>query len=164
MFGRTLLTSDVLQVGNQYVFTFESGEWFFFDSTGDIQVGLNERMANIGAISSVIRGLFSDRYIVTVIPTDEVSLNTWLMAFDASWKDMGYDHITFITSEGGTVSTQPGGIVELIPNIGGTAGRTVTEIIKPLFPYILIGIVVYAGIKMLPEIIQGRRSYRRSYR
>ncbi len=161
MFGRTLLTSDILQVGNQYTFTFESGEWFFFDSTGEIQVGLNERMANIGAISKVVRGLFSDRYIVTVIPTDEVTLNTWLMAFDASWKDMGYDHIIFITSEGGTVSTQSGGIAQVIPQIGDIAAGT----LKPILPYALTFLGIYLAITLLPTIMATKRVTRqRSYK
>lgn len=155
MFG-VLLTSNYLSVGQQYVFTFESGEWFFLGGTGSIQSDLNERMANIGQVIGVTRGLFSDRYIVTVIPTDEVTLNTWISAFDASWKDMEYDNITFITAEGGLISSQPGGIKELLPDIGGTVGQTVTGIIKPLFPYILIGIVVYVGIQSLPQFI-GRR-------
>jgi len=157
MFGLTLLTSDILQVGNQYTFTFESGEWFFFDTTGEIQAGLNERMANIGQVTSVVRGLFSDRYVVTVIPTDFVTLNTWLMAFDASWKDMGYDNIIFIASEGGTVSTHPGGIAQVVPQIGEVAAST----LKPLIPYAIVFMGIYLAITLLPTLTATkRRSYR----
>jgi len=156
MFG-ALLTSNYLSIGQQYVFTFESGEWFFFDTTGSIQADLNERLANIGQVISVMRGLFSDRYVITVIPTDEVTLDTWLMTFDASWKDMGYDNIIFITAEGGTISTQPGGISQVIPQIGDVAAST----LRPLLPYALAFLGIYLVITMLPTILS-RRQHARS--
>ncbi len=155
MFG-VLLTSNYLSIGQQYTFTWESGEWFFFDTTGSIQAGLNERLANIGQVISVIRGLFSDRYVITVIPTDKVTLDTWLMAFDSSWKDMGYDNVIFITAEGGTVSTQPGGISEVIPQIGEVAASA----LKPILPYALVFLGLYLAITLLPTL--SRRHYARS--
>jgi len=151
MFG-ALLTSNYLSIGQQYTFTWESGEWFFWDSTGEIQVALNERLANIGQVISVTRGLFSDRYIVTVIPTDEVTLNTWLMAFDASWKDMGYDSIIFITAEGGAISTQPGGISQVIPQVGDIAAST----LKPFLPYALVFLGIYLAITLMPALSRRR--------
>jgi hypothetical protein len=113
-------------------------------------------MANLGQITSVTRSLFSDRYVVTILSTSNVSLVDWLSAFDVSWRDMGWDSIVFDMAEEGMISSQPGGVGELIPDIGGVVGGTVVEIIKPLFPYILLGIVVYAGIQILPQFIHSR--------
>ncbi len=156
-FGKILLSSEILGSGNQYVFTFTSGEWFFLHSTDTIRVDLADRMANLGQIMSVTRSLFSDRYVVTVLSTSNVSLADWLSAFDVSWRDMGWDSIVFDMAEEGMISSQPGGVSELIPDIGGTVGRTAGEIaagaIKPLFPYILIGLAIYV---MLPQLIHGR--------
>ncbi len=156
MFGSVLTSSNVLATGQQSTFTFESGAWFFWDNLAEIQSLLNERIANIGQVVSIKRSLLSDRYVVTVIPTAEVNLSTWISVFDSSWRDMGYNSIMFISAEGGAVSSQPGGIVSILPEISGTVGSTVSEIIKPLFPYILVGIVIYAGIQMLPQIIHSR--------
>lgn len=155
MFG-VLLTSNYLSIGQQYTFTFESGEWFFFDTTGSIQSDLNERLANIGQVISVTRGLFSDRYVITVIPTDEVTLDTWLMAFDSSWKDMGYDNIIFITAEGGTISTQPGGLSQVIPQVGDIVAGG----LKPMLPYALTFLGIYLAITMLPAILSRRQHVR----
>ena len=152
-FGRILLSSEILSSGSSYVFTFSSGEWFFLHSPETIKVDLAERMVNLGQITSVTRNLFSDRYVVTVISVSNETLDSWLSAFDVSWRDMGWDTIVFDMAEEGTISSQPGGVGELIPEISGTVGQTITEIIKPLFPYILIGIVVYT---MLPRLIQRR--------
>ncbi len=154
--------SSYLKIGNEYTFTFESGEWFFLEGTSGIRQALAERMANVGQIVKVDRGWFSDRYIVTVIPTDEVTLETWLSAFDSSWRDMGFDSINFMSIEGGTSSSEPGGIVGVIPEVtqivGHTVGGTLSETIKPLLPYLIIGLVVYAGIGILPELIGSRHA------
>ncbi len=156
-FGKILLTSEILGSGNSYVFTFSSGEWFFIHSPETIKVELAYRMANLGQIVGVTRSLFSDRYVVTVISTSNESLDSWLSAFDVSWRDMGWDTINFIMTEEGSISSEAGGISTVIPNIGMTVGATVTEAIKPLFPYLLIGIVIYAGIGILPQIMRESR-------
>ena len=159
-FGAILLTSDILGAGQTYTFTFQSGEWLFLGSTVDIQNSLSERMANYGQIVSVSRGLFSDRYIVTVIPTSNVSLADWISAFDVSWRDMGYDHITFITAEGGAVSTQAGGVVELAQQAGQQILTPITGAVatglKPLLPYLLIGGGIYLLIILSPTLLSRR--------
>jgi len=155
MFG-VLLTSNYLSIGQQYTFTWESGEWFFLDTTGVIQADLNERMANYGEVISVTRGLFSDRYIVTIVPMVETTLDNWLLAFDNSWQDMGYDNIIFISAEGGTVSTQPGGVAEVIPQVGEVA----VSALKPILPYALAFLGIYLAITLLPTL--SRRRYARS--
>lgn len=155
-FGRILLSSEILTAGNQYVFTFESGEWLFLGSTATIRFDLAERMANFGEVISVTRGLFSDRYIVTIVPTVNVTLNDWISAFDVSWRDMGYDNIIFVASEGGVISSQPGGISEIVPQVGEIA----VSAIKPLFPYALAFLGIYLAITLLPTLTARRANVR----
>lgn len=163
MFGKILVSSDILGSGNTYNFTFASGEWLFLHGTATIQSQLQDRMSNLGQIVSVSRGLFSDHYVVTILSTSNESLDSWLSAFDVSWRDMGYNSITFVTSEEGVISTQPGGLTEILPSVGSTIGTTVGTavqgLIQPIFKYVLIGIAVYAGIQMLPKMIARRRRY-----
>ena len=156
MFGKILLLSDILTAGNQFTFSFESGEWFFLGSTSTIRSGLAERMANFGEVISVVRGLFSDRYIVTVVPTVNATLNDWLSVFDVSWRDMGYDNITFVAAEGGVVSTQPGGLIEIMPQIGEIG----VSALKPIVPYALGFLAIYLAIQMLPMLTARRKSVR----
>lgn len=160
-FGAILLTSDILGSGQTYTFTFESGEWLFLGSTSTIREGLAERMANYGQIISVSRGLFSDRYIVTVVPTSSVSLGDWLSAFDASWRDLGYDHITFVTAEGGAVSSQAGGVLEITQKAGqeilAPLGGAVASGLKPLLPYILGIAGIYFLIVLSPRLMSKRK-------
>lgn len=147
-FGSVLSLNDTLAIGTPATFTFEESGWFFlFETESSILQGLQERMGNYGYVSSVSRPLFSDRWVVTINPVAQVTLSDWLSAFDASWRDMGYT-VTFIQAEGGSVSTQPGGVSQLLPSLGTTIGETAQQIIKPLFTYILIGVAVYAGIKV----------------
>ena len=155
-FGAILSTSDTLSPGTPATFTFqESGWFFFFESESSILQGLRDRMGNYGDIVSVSRPLFSDRWVIIVTPIAQITLSDWLSAFDVSWRDMGYT-VDFIQAEGGIVSTQPGGISQILPSLGSVIGTTAQEIIKPVFTYVLIGVIVYAGIKTLPQMMAKR--------
>ena len=158
-FGAILSTSDVLSPGTPATFTFQKsgilGSLFFFDSDASILQGLQDRMGNYGNMVSVSRPLFSDRWVIIVTPIAQITLSDWLSAFDVSWRDMGYD-VTFIQAEGGTVSTQPGGVSQILPSLGSVIGTTAQEIIKPVFTYVLFGVIVYAGIKTLPQMMAKR--------
>ncbi len=161
-FGSILSMNDTLSSGTSATFTFETtgffGSFFAFVSETSILEGLRERMANYGNILSVTRYFLSDRFVVTVIPDTQVTLLDWLSAFDVSWRDMGWDNIAFIQAEGGTVSTQPGGVAQILPSIGSVIGTTAQGIIKPIFTYVLIGIIVYVGVKTLPQMAKRRKA------
>jgi hypothetical protein len=162
--GAILSSSDYLGIGQNYTFTFEKQGFFssvfVFDSDTDIQRGLQERMANYGSIVSLRRPLFSDRWIVVVTPSVLVTLENWISSFETSFADMGYS-IGFIQAEGGVVSTRPGGTLEVITEAGEDIltplGQTAASAIKPLFPYILGAIGIYAVIMVLPRLAVKRR-------
>ncbi len=164
-FGAILSPSTILTPANEYVFTYSHGRFFEYNSDDWVRTNLRERMANYGNVVTADRALFSDRYVIRVIPFVAVTLNDWVAAFDASWQDMGYDNATLVMAETGAVSSQTGGVTELIPDIGSTVGSTVgtalSGAIKPLFSYILIGIIAYAGIMMLPQMIEAKGRRRR---
>lgn len=146
MFFEGILTyNSILEPGNQYVFTFSIGRLFEYRSDDWVLYNLRERMSNYGYIVSVSRPLFSNRYIVIVNPTERVSLNEWLEAFDVSWRDMGYGNYSFIQAETGAVSTQPGGVSQIIPSITATVGESAKSLISPIFPYLAI----FGGIFIL---------------
>jgi hypothetical protein len=159
-FGSILSMSDTLSPGTPATFTFQKsgilGSLFFFDSDASILQGLQDRMGNYGNMVSVSRPLFSDRWVIVVTPAAQATLSDWLSAFDVSWRDMGYT-VDFIQAEGGIVSTQPGGVSQILPSLGSVIGTTAQEIIKPVFTYVLIGVIVYAGIKTLPQMMSRRK-------
>jgi len=161
-FGAILSMGSVPAVGQPVTFTFQKGGFFSFDFTSDTTIlqGLRERISNYGDVIGVSRPLFSNRWIVTVVPSSSVPVSQWWDAFDVSWGDMGYDDIILFQVEGGAVSTQPGGVSqvmqEVIPDVGGAVGTTisniVTPILKPLLPYALILGGIYILFKVgIPE-------------
>jgi len=150
-FGKVLFPSDVLLKNNEYIFTFEPklflGLFAFGINESQIRINLNERLANYGTVISVSRPFFSSNLLVRIIPSVNVSLQDWLNAIGVSLEDMGMEETSFIMAEGGTVSSQPGGVQELMPSIGTSIGSTIgaalSSAIQPLFPYLLIAGAVY---------------------
>ena len=160
--GGILSMASIPSVGSPVTFTFQKGGWVSFDFSSDTEIlqGLRERISNYGDVIKVSRPLFSNRYVITILPSTSVSISEWLNAFDTIWKDMGYDNITFLQAEGGSVSTEPGGVSQIgqsiLPDVGGAVGSTVSSIIYPiigpLLPYVLILGGVYLLLKVgIPE-------------
>jgi hypothetical protein len=61
-------------------------------------------------------------------------------------------------AEGGSSSSNPGGIEGFTSYVGSSVGEGVANVIsdtvKPVLPYVLIAVVAYAAIKLGPSIIQ----------
>ncbi len=165
-FGRVLVSEDILRTGNEYIFTFEHGRIFEYRSDSWVEQNIRERIANFGQVISVKRPLFSNRYLITVIPTVDAPLSDWLNVFDVIWRDMGYGKASFLVAEEGRISTQPGGVIEIAKRTGeeilkpvtGTVGEAVATLVKPVFPYVL----VLGGVALLvwlggPKIAKVRR-------
>lgn len=157
MFTGILTFDSILRPGNQYVFTFSSGRLFEYRSEDWVLKNLRERLSNFGYVVSVNRPFFSDRYVVVVQPSVPVSLYDFLNAFDVSWKDMGYENYSFIQAEEGTVSTQPGGLPQVIPSAGEVASQTVYSMVKPFVPYLFVLAGLYLFFKVgIPQTIKRR--------
>jgi len=141
-FGAIVLSSNSLRPRNEFVFTFEHGRVFEYNSDSWVLKNIRERMGNYGDVVSVVRPLFSSRYLITVIPTLERNLAEWVSAFDSSWKDMNYGNAVFVMAEEGRVASEPGGVSQIIPEIPKLTG----DLIKPLLPYALILGLAYIAI------------------
>lgn len=130
----------------EYTFTFDSGNFFNLTSETAILTGLKKYLAPYGEILSVSRPLLSNRYIVVIIPKLAGSLPVWEGIMADAWKSTGFDSITMIQAEGGSRSTQPGGLPQIGQQAGEAVGMTVKGIVSPLVPYLLIGLAGYLGI------------------
>jgi len=144
-FGKVLINEDILQPGNEYVFTYEHGRLFEYRSDSWVESNIKERIANYGNVISVNRGFFSDRYVVTVAPIESRTLSDWLSALETIWQDMGYGKANFLVAEEGRISTRPGGVTEAAVKVGEEIvqplvripGEAAVSLVKPLFPYAL---------------------------
>lgn len=161
-FGRLLLASDKLSPGNQYTFTFEHGNWIEISSSGDVQDKLRYFMQNYGDILKVDRALFSGRYVVVVAPKGPATLPQWLNAFDYSWKNMGYGDAKYISTEEGTVSTQPGGVSQIFTGASEVAGESIYNLLKPFIPYLIGGVILMMVIPSLTSSVSSALSKRRA--
>lgn len=160
-FGIILQTSDTLPAGKSAVFTIAEGRVFEYNSSDWVLSNLRDRISNFGDVVSVSRGLFSDRYVINVLPNGNYSLSDWISVFDSAFKDMGYNNATFWQAEGDVItSSAAGGITQaigdILPSASSIVGSTVTSALKPLLPYILVGIAVFALIQVSPQFLRGR--------
>jgi len=92
--------------------------------------------------------------VIVIVPTMDVSVSDWVSAFDTSWKDMGYGGASLVQVEGGVVSTAPGGVQQILPEMGTIVGTTAASILKPLLPYVLIvGVGYLLLVGVIPKMI-----------
>ncbi len=152
MFGAILTSSNILSVGQPYTFSFSHGRVFEYNSSEWVQGQLSSLMSDLGEVQSVSRPLFSDHYIITVIPTMQESLDTWKGLFAYAWNYMGYNSAIFIRAEGGVESTQPGGFEQVMPQVG----QVVTSALGPIVPYAIGFLVIYLAITVLPTMMARR--------
>ena len=148
MFGIILTSDNILSTGQPYTFTYSYGSRLFeYRSQEWVQGQLSSLLSDLGSVYSVERPLFSDHYIITVIPIMDESLEAWTSLIDWAFVQMGYGSAIFIRAEGGVASTQPGGLSQIIPQIGDITAST----LKPLLPYALI----LLAIMVLPSLTRG---------
>jgi hypothetical protein len=146
MYLAQLTGSDQIKKGEKYSFTFDSGEFFVFSSEKSILDGLKKYLAPYADVLSVSRPLMSNRYIVVIVPKLSGSLPVWEGIFKDAWHSINFDEVTLLQAEGGTKSTQPGGLPQVGIEIGGAVGEAAKGVVTPLAPYLLIGLVGYLGI------------------
>ncbi len=162
-FQGVMVSSDVLQTGGTYTFTFSINQLLITTSDIEIQNKLQYFMQNYGDISSVVRPIFSGRFVVTVVPKASYSLSAWLSAFNYSWSNIpGYEGVTFLTVEGGATSSVPGGLPGVAIGAGQQIKMTLPDIdLSKYLPYLIGGAVILVGIAMLPNLFAFRRGYAR---
>jgi hypothetical protein len=157
-----LLPSDVLGAGETYTFTYDSGKWFQPSEQNTLDQ-LRQQLVNLGDVVSVSRGFMSGRYVVTVVPKGDYTLADWMGETDPpggfrfSFNTMGWTSASFVQAEGGAKSSKAGGLSEVVTDTAGaiasTAGSTLSAVIKPLAPYLIVG----AGILLTLEYMRHRK-------
>ena len=150
------MLSEKLSIGNQilanqeYTFTFDIKQIFFFTSESTIKQKLQDALRYTADVLSVNRPLFSGYFVVTIVPKSQNTLSYWINNFTNIWKGLGYE-VDFVQAEGGTVTTSPGGVQQIAPGIAKVAGATTYEAIKPLLPWLL---AAGAGYVIITSYIQ----------
>lgn len=148
MFGSILTSNSILSSGQPYTFTYSHGRYFEYNSQEWVQGQLSSLLSDLGSVYSVERPLFSDHYIITVIPSMDESLEAWTSLIDWAFVQMGYNSAVFIRAEGGVSSSQPGGFTQTLPQVGEIA----TSALKPLLPYALAALGIYLAVNLLPHL------------
>jgi hypothetical protein len=138
--------SDILRSGQTFTFTYDSGAFFNFDSDTEVLNFLASYMSAFGTVQKVTRPLFSGRYVITVASSSNYTLYDWKNGLDAAFDANGFNDNAFVAVEGGTSSSEGGGISQIITDTAGgiatTTADTIGAVIKPLAPYLLAALAV----------------------
>lgn len=158
--GEILTSSAVLKAGERYTFTFDINKLLITASDIMIQTQLQYFMQNYGSISSVVRPLFSGRFVVVVVPKKDYFLSDWLSAFSYSWKNIpGFTGTTFLSAEGGTSATAPGGLPGLLKGAGEQIQVTLPEF-PNLKSYLIWGGLLIVGVAVVIPMLTSQRGVR----
>jgi len=132
-------TSDSLEIGNKYTFTYEHGRWFEWNSETDVLNGLrSSSLSSDTEILTATRPLFSNRYAISFIPKIRAKMLYFLQVFGDAWKEIGYDSTIFIQAETDLKSTAPGGITQISSQVGAGVSEAASSVLKPVAPYLLL--------------------------
>ncbi len=151
---RQMFSNDILEPGRTYTFSFDNGRIFEWRSDTWVLNQLRSDLAGIAEIVSVKRPLFSDRYLVALIPILTFKVYEWDKVFQNTWFRLGYEHTTMISVYGGRSTPDTGGISEgLVGPLSDGLADTISTIAKPLTPILM---AVAAGL-IIHYIVKARR-------
>lgn len=161
-FGDILPRSQSLIPNQSYTFTFSFPWYSQYPSDSDAIQFLGDSLSGAATITKVSRALFSSNYVVTIIPSVQLTVDEFISAFSDAWRNAPWyvAEPGFVQAEGGTTSSEAGGLQQLIPDITGSLGETVGKAVgagvKPLLPYLLIGGGIYLLILFGPTLAKRR--------
>ncbi|HDK42443.1 MAG TPA: hypothetical protein ENG87_03630 [Candidatus Pacearchaeota archaeon] len=135
--------------GKYYTLTFSHGRFYEWHSSDWVLENMRKYLKDVVSIIKLSRPLFSNRYVISVIPKTKMSLQHLLDNFDYAWKKMGYSDVIFITAETDIGSSQPGGAIELLKETGEIVGTTASEILSPIKYYLAAGLVGLVTLSFL---------------
>ncbi len=157
-----LSLTNTLKAGAPYTLTFSNGAFLNFAADSSVEADLAQRLSalGMGRVTEVSRAAFSDRYAVTILPAVTMPLRDMVEAFGFVWPQVGFPQATFLFAEGGVESSQPGGMAELLPEVGEKIGETVTATLsatmRPLLPLLVVGGILVVLVLFWPRIAAGR--------
>jgi hypothetical protein len=161
---------DVLAQSNPVTFTYATNKAFDTSWPSTVEAKIRADMSPYGNVLKVDRGLFSGRYVITIVPQQAMTPQVWQELLKKSMALSGYPNASFVAMEGGVVSSQSGGTKQAIaitarkvgtdivaPIAQGTVS-IVSEGIKPLVPYLIIGaagfgLYLYLQYKMARKVV-----------
>lgn len=159
-FGDVLSRDQILEIGQKYTFTFSFPWYSQYPSSSEAMSFLGASLSGAASVVNVSRGLFSGNFVVTIVPVTSLTMDEFISAFSDAWKNAPWyvASPTFIQAEGGAISTQPGGVSQFLPEVTGEVGQvigqSITAAVKPLLPYILLGIGGYLFFTLgLPKLM-----------
>lgn len=160
MFSDIMLSTNKLKSGTYYTFTYDAGFIIgvLIGTTDYILTRLRPVMQDFADIIKVDHAFLSKKFLVTIVPKVEMSLEEWINFFAYAWNQIGYKSTQFIQAESGITSTQPGGIkggvTEIAKGTGEIITGGVTETLRSLTPVLIIGAIGLATVLFIK--VKGR--------
>lgn len=126
--------------------TYTSGA-FFQPPESTVMTGMRARFQN-GQIISVTRALGSGRYAITFTPDTWHSTSYWTDVFSSIWYDMGYTGASFVSIEGGDVSSQAGGLQQIGSSVQSFAQNSFLKLALGAVIVIIIIVLFRKAVKI----------------
>ena len=143
--ARQMFSYEILEFGQKYTFSFDSGPSKFIQYRSDTWVldHMRTDLESIAEILRVNRPFFSDHFQVTIIPLLRFTVNEWEKIFNNSWFRLGFEDAVMISVYGGLKSPDTGGISE---GLVAPLAQGVADIAKPITTILITvaaGLVLY---------------------
>jgi hypothetical protein len=142
---------SILNAGSPYTFTYRSDSKLELRTVGTVQDAVQKVLGKYGSIK-VDSKLGSSNFIVTIIPNKDTKIALWRNGIEAAFANIGLQSFIFVESEGGLVSSKPGGIVaattEILHDTTSAASSILWNTIKPLLPWVLLAGGAYIGFQI----------------
>jgi len=160
-----ILNSQKLGVNMLYTITYSSGNFFNLwrngkiDSDANVKQDISDRFLE-GTIIDVDRTAFSGRFAISFVPSVQHDLAYWKDTFQAILYDIGFPDAAYVTSEGGSESSQPGGAAQIASSatsaVKDTASSALDATKRGSIQVVqAAGSVVGAGAKEVSSLIFG---------
>jgi hypothetical protein len=134
-------SNALLQSGDPYTFTYDSNQTFQTTWVSTVLKSIEKAIGKYAAIR-VTRPMGSARFLVTVLPKGNQRIQLIQAGIESGLSNAGVTDLKFVTSEGGTTSSQPGGLVAAAKEVISETTEGVSSIlwsgIKPLIPWLLV--------------------------
>jgi len=162
---------SILKTGEPTTFTYNSNTVLQLRSPSTIQESIARSIGRFGKIV-VSRPFGSSNFIVTVVPSADNRIALFRNGIESGLSNAGIKDFKFVESEGGTVSSQPGGLVSAASELIGDTTSGISTIlwkgVKPLLPWIIlagagyIGFQYYMAKMMVPKLGTNPKKKRKS--
>jgi hypothetical protein len=142
---------STLPKGQAVTYTYDSNTILQLTSVSALENTIKDTLSKYGSIK-VSRPFGSSHFIVTIVPNTNYSQKLFRNGIESSLDKNGIKDFRFLESEGGTVSSVPGGLVAATGDVLSSTTSGVSSIlwrgVKPLLPWVIVGVLGYVGFQM----------------